>query len=122
KQPHFDVFFSRLLERLDRLAVQQSGASPRPLAERIHLHNQAAMVKLIEDHTEWIEVQSGSSRLGRATWISGLVGSVLYSAPHSVWKELLPWLIWGTLTQVGKDVVKGNGVFRLKKENQDERS
>jgi hypothetical protein len=25
----------------------------------------------------------------------------------------LPWLLWGEVAQVGKDTVKGNGVFRM---------
>jgi len=35
-------------------------------------------------------------------------------APVEVWREPLPWLLWGEITQVGKDTSKGNGVYRLR--------
>lgn len=112
KAPDFSIFFNRLLERVDELAMQFSGGEHRPLEERTRLQNLAREVRMIENHTRWVEVSSGSSRTGSKTWISGLVGSARYAAPVSVWEELLPWLLWGEVVQVGKDTVKGNGVFR----------
>ena len=73
-----------------------------------------SQVRLVESQTRWEDVQSGSSRTGQKTWISGLVGPACYSAPADVWRELVPWLLWGEIAQVGKDTSKGNGVFRLK--------
>jgi hypothetical protein len=113
KTPDFAIFFARMLERLDELAIQFSGSERRPYEERIHLQDLALQVRMIENDTHWIEVASGSSRTGRPTWISGLIGTARYGAPIEVWRELLPWLIWGEMVQVGKDTVKGNGVFRL---------
>lgn len=113
KAPDFSILFARLLERVDELAMQFSGGERRPLEERAHLQNLAREVRLIENHTLWVEVSSGSSRTGSKTWISGLVGSARYAAPVPVWKELLPWLLWGEAMQVGKDTVKGNGAFRM---------
>lgn len=113
KAPDFAIFFARLLERLDELAIQFSGGERRSYKERTHLHHLASQVRLIENDTRWTEVPSGSSRTGRRTWISGLIGTARYGAPIEVWRELLPWLIWGEMVQVGKDTVKGNGVFRL---------
>ncbi|KPL82638.1 hypothetical protein SE15_11085 [Thermanaerothrix daxensis] len=113
KTPDFAIFFARLLERVDDLAKQFSGANQRPYEERTYLRDLSLQVRLIENDTRWIEVSSGSSRTGRPTWISGLVGFARYAAPTKIWRELLPWLIWGEIVQVGKDTVKGNGVFRL---------
>ena len=112
KAPDFSIFFARLLERVDELAVQFAGGERRSPEERARLQNLAREVRMIENRTRWVEVSSGSSRTGSKTWISGLVGSARYAAPTPVWAELLPWLLWGEAVQVGKDTVKGNGVFR----------
>lgn len=113
KAPDFGVFFKRLLERLDELNQQFSGGERRAPQEVQGLQTLANQVRLIEAHTRWIELQSESSRSGRATWLSGFVGPAVYAAPFGVWRALLPWLRWGQVAQVGKDVVKGNGVFEI---------
>ena len=114
KSPDFGVIFSHILKRLDDLAIQYAGGTVRPAEERQHLWNLANRVHLVESQVNWADVPSGSSRTGQPTWISGLVGTAWYSAPEEVWRELLPWLLWGEITQVGKDTAKGNGVFRIK--------
>lgn len=113
KTPDFGAFFALLLKRLDDLAQQHADGASRPAAECEALWGLANRVRLLENDTRWDEVQSGSSRTGQKTFISGLVGSARYSAAAEVWRELLPWLLWGEITQVGKDAVKGNGVFRV---------
>ncbi len=113
KSPDFGALFFHLLLRLDELAVQHAGAERRPTAEREQLWNLANRVRLIESQARWEDVSSSSSRTGQQTWISGLVGSAWYRAPQDVWRQLLPWLLWGQIAQVGKDTAKGNGVFRL---------
>ncbi len=116
KAPDFGVFFARLLERLDHLSVQHAGGSPRPPEAREALWEAANRVRLVRDETRWVEVSSGSRRLGRRTWISGLVGSATYAAPAETWEKLLPWLLWGQIVQVGKDTAKGNGFYSLSPE------
>lgn len=111
KTPEFLPFFTRLLERVDMLASRHADAPPRPPGERTRLHDLAARVRLHHHTTRWEDVKTWSSRTRRHTWISGLVGSATYTAPPEVWEALLPWLLWGTVVQVGKDAVKGNGVF-----------
>ncbi len=113
KVPDFGVFFARLLKRLDELNEQFADGERRPLDEVNALHAFADRVRLIETQTRWVEVWSGSSRTGKETPLSGFVGLATYSAPSEVWAPLLPWLIWGQGTQVGKDVVKGNGWYEL---------
>jgi hypothetical protein len=113
KAPDFGVFFARLLKRLDELNEQFADGERRPLDEVNALHAFADRVRLIETQTRWVEVWSGSSRTGKETPLSGFVGLATYSAPPEVWAPLLPWLIWGQGTQVGKDVVKGNGWYEL---------
>lgn len=115
KAPDFGVFFARLLERLDDLEKQYGDSAWRRSLDEIQSLNALAnQVRLIDSQTQWEDVWSGSRRTGRPTPIGGLVGQATYSAPAGVWRPLLPWLAWGQLVQVGKDVVKGNGVFEIK--------
>jgi hypothetical protein len=111
KTPDFAVFFRRLLYRLDDLGRQFAGQTRRNPAEVAYLHHLADQVRLVESNTRWHELWSHSSRKDDKTPLSGLVGSATYLA--SSWELLLPWLIWGQATQVGKSVVKGNGVYEL---------
>lgn len=113
KTPRFEALFDALLKRLDELADAYAGGYQRPYAERVRLRETARRVELVENHTEWVELSSSSSRTGRETWISGLVGWAEYRAADEVWQELLEWLAWAEVAQVGKDTVKGNGVVRL---------
>lgn len=113
KTPRFEAFFDALLKRLDELADLYAGGYQRPYDERVRLRQLARQVELVENQTEWVELSSSSSRTGRETWISGLVGRAVYQAPAPVWDELLAWLAWAEVVQVGKDTVKGNGVVRI---------
>jgi hypothetical protein len=113
KAPDFGVLFTRLLERIDQLERQYAGGGRRDEAERQGLLACANRVRLAEARTQWVEIRSGSTRRGEPSWISGFVGEASYLAPVEVWQPLLPWLVWGQLTQVGKDVVKGNGAYQI---------
>jgi len=115
KAPAFDVFFARLLKRLDDLAEQHAGGTGRPREEIDALENLAARVQLVEAQTRWVEVVSGSARRGTSSPLSGFVGRAVYSAASEVWQSLLPWLLWGQLAQVGKSTVKGNGVIQVRR-------
>lgn len=113
KVPEFLALLGRLLERADELNQQFANGARRPLAEVKALQGLAARVQLVEVHTRWVEVWSGSQRRGAASPLSGFVGRATFAASLDVWRALLPWLLWGELIQVGKDTVKGNGVMRV---------
>jgi len=113
KAPDFGVLFARLLKRLDELEEQFGNGRRRPFDEVQSLHAGADRVRLVESGTRWVEVRSGSTRSGQPTWLSGFVGSATYSASLEIWRPLLPWLVWGQLAQVGKDTVKGNGIYEI---------
>lgn len=113
KAPDFGAIFGHILLRVDHLAAQYAGAGQRPIEDRDRLWALANQVRLVEDGTMWVDVPSRSSRTGQKTWLSGLIGPARYFAPAETWRELLPWLLWGQVTQVGKDTAKGNGAYQI---------
>lgn len=112
KVPDFSVFFRRLLKRIDELGMQ-FGNLPhrRPPEDVAQLHALADQVRLVDVDTQWVELKTSSSRRRKTTYLSGFVGTARYRAPS--WEALLPWLTFGQGVQVGKYVVKGNGVYEL---------
>lgn len=113
KVPDFGIIFTHLLKRLDDLSLQFSSGVPRSIEDCQYWWGLANSIHLVENKTGWVEISSGSVRRGEPTWISGLVGSANYFAPERVLKEIMPWVLWGEIIQVGKDTAKGNGVFRI---------
>jgi hypothetical protein len=111
QRPWLGPLVRRLLERIDALRVEYAGQPPWP--DRQRLSDLADGVHLVEDCTHWEEVRSGSRRLGRSTWVSGYVGAATYWAKPDAWAALLPLLLWGQATHVGKNATKGNGWYRI---------
>jgi phage tail protein X len=109
---NFGPFFQRLVERAEGMYRYCVGPTPvAGPASRAELLALADQVETVDDRTEWVEVASGSQRLGRATPVSGYRGDVVYRSQH--WPALLPWLIWGQSLHVGKSAVKGDGWFTI---------
>jgi hypothetical protein len=114
RTPDFDVIFHTLLYRLDVLTRQYCDPDwRRPEHTVARLNAAASRVRLRETHTEWVETFSGSNRSGRSTPTGGLLGWAGYDIGPDDWHALRPWLLWGELTQVGKNTVKGDGVIRI---------
>ena len=109
RRPEFRTILLRLLERLSALARTFS-ATPLDDDVKYRLVGQAAAVQLAGDHTRWVELESYSTRLGRATPLGGLVGHATYRGDLT---PFWPYLIWGQFTHVGKDAVKGNGMYQI---------
>ncbi|RME80656.1 MAG: CRISPR system precrRNA processing endoribonuclease RAMP protein Cas6 [Caldilineae bacterium] len=113
---HFPVFVQRLLERLFALGAEFGREGERydkatlaaVVARYLPL---AAQVQVVEDATAWWDVQGYSSRTGRRHYLGGLVGHVVLQAQD--WRPFLPLLLWGESVQLGKNVVKGGGCFRV---------
>ena len=111
-RPHFSPLFARLLDRVSALRSQFADQPPLPREEKARLLAIADRVELVADHTYWWDVKGRSTRLGRSQPLGGFVGRAVYQAPDlNTWRPLLPWLLWGQSTQVGKNVVKGCGVI-----------
>ncbi|MGB4801194.1 MAG: CRISPR system precrRNA processing endoribonuclease RAMP protein Cas6, partial [Anaerolineae bacterium] len=66
---------------------------------------------LVGDQTQWVDLHSPSRQKHYATPIGGFTGQATYTSEH--WEQLLPWLLWGQVTQVGKNTVKGNGWYEV---------
>lgn len=103
----FRPFLQRLLERLESLSAAFCDTPltvdfPTLLAE-------AETVRVVEQRLRWEEVCSYSTRRHAESPLGGLVGHVTLQAED--WSPFLPWLLWGQFTHVGKDAVKGNGMY-----------
>ncbi len=108
----FRPFFQRLLERLEALS---EAFCDTPLAVDFPTLLAAAEgVRVAENLLAWEDVRSYSTRRHGESPIGGLVGRVTLAAQD--WALFLPWLLWGQFTHVGKDAVKGNGLYRLQAE------
>ena len=71
----------------------------------------ADAVTLVSDETRWWDVSGYSGRLHQEQRLGGFIGDATYCAPD--WRPLLPWLLWATQVQVGKNTVKGCGLIEL---------
>lgn len=111
KIPDFPTLFKRLLFRIDELGRQLAGGARRDRDEVVWLNQLADRVRLVENRTSWVEQWSWSDRKNDRTPIGGLVGTATYKTDD--WASLLPWLLFGQGTQVGKSVVKGDGVYEV---------
>ncbi|MCC7106762.1 MAG: CRISPR system precrRNA processing endoribonuclease RAMP protein Cas6 [Chloroflexi bacterium] len=104
----FQVLFARLVERLQALCAHYGdGAESFEAAARL---GAAADVRIVERRLVWQELFRASGRHERMLPMSGLLGSVWLEGDL---RPFLPWLVWGSLTQVGKDATMGNGQYRL---------
>lgn len=112
RRADFGPLFQRLLERIEgmRRYCTDSPTLGNAAAES-DLLALADQVETVADRTRWVEVASGSQRLGRATPVSGYRGEAVYRSQH--WPTLLPWLLWGQSLHVGKSAVKGDGWFTI---------
>ncbi len=115
KTPAFFPLIKQVVMRVLDLCTQQGGGRPtingEPLVLKRDLYPYADQVELLEDHTHWWDVKGHSSRLGQPQVLGGFVGKAVYYAPD--WRPLLPWLLWGQSTHVGKNIVKGCGIYQV---------
>ncbi|MBI4492648.1 MAG: CRISPR system precrRNA processing endoribonuclease RAMP protein Cas6 [Chloroflexi bacterium] len=103
----FRPFFQRLAERL--LALSEAYAEPLPLRFD-RLLQLAERVETVDNRLRWWDLFRHSSRHGRLLPMGGLVGEVVLAGEL---EPLLPWLVWGQFTHVGKYADHGNGWYEL---------
>ncbi len=111
KTPAFFPLAKQVALRVLDLCAQHGGGRPDVVLKR-DLYPSADTVTLLHDQTQWWDVTGYSGRLARAQNLGGLIGQATYHT--RTWESLLPWLVWGEIVQVGKNVVKGCGVYRLR--------
>lgn len=118
-RPRLGALTRRLIERAQALVEQYPlPDTPQPPREmwRAEWERMGSLGDTIDadglllDETYWVDIQSYSRARGRATPIGGIVGQARWRI-HS--PELLTWLLWGQSLQVGKNVAKGDGCFRV---------
>ncbi len=116
KRADFFPFCKKVVLRVLDLCAQHGGGRPtldgQALELRRHIYPHADSVQLLTDETQWWDLKGYSSRLARAQVLGGFVGRATYYAPD--WRPLLPWLIWGMSAHVGKNIVKGCGIYDLR--------
>lgn len=110
--PHFPTLVQRLVERLSSLSKEYGGAELD--LDYKGLMEEAEAVLMPESRVEWAEVRSYSRRQNQDISLGGFVGQATFVGRV---KHLLPLLIWGQLTHVGKDSTKGNGWYSLEVED-----
>ncbi len=108
RQPLFRPLIQRLLERLSSL-WEEYGGEELPI-DFDTLMEKAGRIRLVDDHTEWAEVRGYSTRQNTPKYLDGFLGRATYEGDFG---PFLPWLVWGEQTHVGKDAVKGCGMYRI---------
>lgn len=107
-RPAFRPLIQRLHRRLRDL-TRQFTDTPWEFDFR-QVMAQAEAVRVVEDQTYWVELDSYSWRRKASTPMGGFVGQVTFEGDL---EPFLPWLVWGEVVHVGKDAVKGNGWMRI---------
>ena len=107
--PDFRVLVQRLVERVSSLS-EEYGLAEFDL-DFDTLMEEAEQVVLSEDRTCWEQLRGYSNRQQQDLSLSGFVGEATFVGRVA---SLLPLLIWGQITHVGKDATKGNGWYSLK--------
>lgn len=110
-RPEFVPVMMRLADRIGALR-NQFGAEPAlGYKEKGSLLAASQRVQCVGDETRWWDVKGHSTRLDQPQPLGGFVGRATYRCDD--WSTLLPWLVLGASTHVGKNAVKGNGWYRL---------
>ena len=119
-KPDFFPFCKGAVLRLLDLSAQYGGGRPtingEPLELKRDLYGYADGVSIVHDETQWWDLKGYSTRLEQAQVMGGLIGRVCYQAPD--WRPLLPWLLWGMRAGVGKNSVKGCGIYQVEVTNE----
>ncbi len=110
RSPEPFPLIKHVVRRVLDLAAQHGEGRPDVVLRR-DVYPFADRVRLVDDRTRWWDVEGYSSRLRQRQKLGGLTGRAVYTG--EAWGPLLPWLLWGSVTQVGKNIVKGAGWYEL---------
>jgi hypothetical protein len=105
------ALIGRLLERCQHFESTYCSASSSLDWREVHTTLKAQAQNLsCETSMRWVRVESGSNRIMQSVSMSGFVGRAVLRGELA---PFIPWLVWGSLLGVGKNVVKGCGQYRL---------
>ncbi len=114
-KPDFFTFCKAAVLRMLDLSAQYGGGRPTINGEALELkrdiYGAADGVQVVHDETRWWDLKGYSSRLEQEQVLGGLMGRVCYQAAD--WRPLLPWLLWGMSAGVGRNIVKGCGIYEV---------
>ena len=108
RQPSLTIVAQRLIERLSSLSAEY--AAQEIAFDFPAMLDEARAATVVESHMQWIELSSYSTRRERSVPMSGFIGTTRW---RGHFPTLLPLLLWGQITHVGKDATKGNGLYNL---------
>ena len=114
--PLFTPLFARLFDRLEALDHHYADGTLVDRGDKPHLLELAGRVQLVAEQGRWREAHSYSSRQKKRTPVSGFVGRAVYQATMEVWRQLLPYLLWGQSIHVGKSATRGDGWYKVQRQ------
>ncbi len=103
-----DLLVGRVLDRFGGLFGAGASDLLRPEV-RAELEARAARVKLLADHTRWVEISDYSARSGLEIRLGGKVGRLVYGRGAA---RFLDVLRVGEVLHIGKSVASGCGRLR----------
>ncbi|MBI3989387.1 MAG: CRISPR system precrRNA processing endoribonuclease RAMP protein Cas6 [candidate division NC10 bacterium] len=106
--PEFHIVFRSLLRRLSSLALFHCGTKLD--VDYRSLITQAQQVQLVRNETRWVDWERYSSRQKERMFLGGLVGEAAYAGEF---RPLLPYLLFGQWTHVGKNATFGLGKYEV---------
>ncbi len=114
RQPRLDVLALRMAQRLEQVQQEHGNGDTNTLyAGRewyLSIKGQAQNTRLERNETRWVDIHSYSSRQRQVIPIGGIVGRASFVGSMAPLHELL---IWGELLRVGKNIVKGAGMYQI---------
>lgn len=117
RQPSLDVLALRMAQRLEQVQQEYGSASMNDTRTGrewyLFIKEYAQKIHLERNETRWVDIHSYSSRQRREIPIGGFVGRASFVGPMTSLHELL---IWGELLRVGKNIVKGAGMYQIEME------
>lgn len=126
RRPTFVGLIKRSIGRLAELQTEYGDSGVGGLATQLHdpswrlaLYEQAEAVRLVQDETRWVRVESHSFRQQQTMPIDGFVGRATFEGSLSDFREVLAW---GEIVRVGKRATKGNGYYRIESADQPQRA
>lgn len=113
ERPEFHVLVRSLLRRVSSLLYFHHGTK-LDMDFRGFI-SQAEKVRLVAQHTQWVDWERYSSRQDTRMKLGGIVGTVTYEFPDPDLVALfLPWLLLGEYVHVGKGGTFGLGRFDIR--------